>query len=63
MTKQLGEGDNYTISNSLALFHKAMIKLYKISKQIYEVKIHLNVAISRRENSRTTKKADLVNFK
>ena len=38
VTKEIGE-DNYTISNSLALFHKAMIKFYKISKQIYEVQL------------------------
>lgn len=37
VTSEIGEGDKYNVSNSLALFHKAMIRLFKIAKQIYEV--------------------------
>jgi N-acetyltransferase 10 len=37
VTAELWEDDKYNVSNSLALFHKAMIRLFKISKQIYEV--------------------------
>lgn len=41
VTSEIGEGDKYNVSNSLALFHKAMIRFFKISKQIYEVIIYL----------------------
>jgi N-acetyltransferase 10 len=37
VTNEIGEGDRYNISNSLALFHKSMIRFYKICKKIYEV--------------------------
>lgn len=40
VTAEIGEGDKYNVSNSLALFHKAMIRLFKIAKQIIEVNIH-----------------------
>lgn len=39
VTSEIGEGERYTISNSLALFQKALIRFYKIAKQIYEVNL------------------------
>jgi hypothetical protein len=37
VTNEIGEGDKYHVANSLALFHKTMIRFYKIVKQIFEV--------------------------
>lgn len=55
VTTEIGEGDKYNVSNSLALFHKAMIRFYKISKQIFEVNIHYIIEYRITKNSRTTK--------
>ena len=60
VTAEIGEGDKYNVSNSLALFHKAMIRLFKIAKQIYEVIYHLYLECGTRENSLTKEIRSLI---